>query len=95
MKTITIVADGSVLIREGKQDLGRKHIQKESTSVYITKNIDVATVTFGTVDSDGTFSAFPDGAISASSKINHGPNIELWVTVSGITSNPVEIRTSS
>jgi hypothetical protein len=95
MKIVTIDADGDTLITEGSQDSGRIQRQKGKTTVVISKNIDGATVTFGTVDSDGTFVSFPDGTITDGSVINHGAGCDLYVQVSGITANSVEIKVSN
>ena len=97
MKYVTIPTNTDTLIYEGPQsaDGGRVERQKRVTTVKITKNVDVATVTFGTVDSDGTFVAFKDGVVTEDSLINHSAGVQLWVNTSGIGSNPVEIGVST
>ena len=94
MKLLTITEDGNTLIYDGKQDDGRLQRQKGATTVVITKNIDVAVVTFGTVDSSDVFVAFPGGIVTEGSKINHGAGMDLYVNVVGITANSVEIKVS-
>lgn len=94
MKILEIATNTNTLIYEGAQDTGRPQRQKRSTTVVILKNLDSATITFGTKDSSGAFVAFPDGTITEGSVINNGSGMPLWVNTTGITSNAVEIGVS-
>lgn len=96
MGYFTITEDSTVLIYDGDtpSDGKRPDRQADKTTVQITANDDTATVTFGTKNSSGTFVSFPDGTVTDGSVINHGVSTRLWVDVSGITSNAVELWVS-
>lgn len=93
MGYLTIDSDSTVLIYDGDipDDGKRPDRQATSTTVMITSNDDSATVQAGTKSSGGTFKAFPDGVILEGNVINHGVSTRLWLNISGITSNPVEL----
>lgn len=96
MGYLTIDEDSTVLIYDGDipDDGKRPDRQADKTTIQITSNDDDATITFGTKSSAGTFKSFPDGVVTDGSVINHGVSTRLWVNVTGITANSVELWVS-
>ena len=67
---------------------------KDKTTVIIVSNIDVATITFGIANENGSFLAYADGAITSDAVVNHGAGSKLMVRISGVSTNPVKIGLS-
>jgi len=83
----TFAVDGDFVLSSDDVIL-RKH---ETTTVVVTENADIATLTFGYIDSDNAFKAFPNGVITDGAVIHHGCSCKLAVNIAGITANPVTI----
>ena len=83
----TIAADGDHYININSR---YNNTRTPASVVRIISNIDGATVTVGEDDDSGSISLYDGGDItSAGAKINHGYNVYLMVTVTGITANSV------